>query len=334
MGTVTDEKTESAESLRSQYGGNNKPAISFLPESWHPYIQLARLFPPAGLFLIYFPHLFGILHAAIRTNAHPLSVLQAGGLLLGGSFFFSNAAHTWNDLIDAELDAKVTRTSKRPIPRGAVSKWAAFFFALTQGILAACFLAGLPAGFSTGMAYALPNILATLYYPFAKRHTHLPQLVLGACLAWGAVMGELSLDVQAFTYSRPVKVDFSVVYLFLASVLWTVIYDTLYAHQDLQADLQVGIKSLAVLFQGRTKMLLWPLLAGMATMLVMCGQASGLGAVYYIVAVGGAIGSLFAMILMVDLKNTQNCWWWFSKGFWSVGAAVTCGLLGEYYINL
>ncbi|RJE27105.1 UbiA prenyltransferase family [Aspergillus sclerotialis] len=332
MGTAASNKNPT-ESLAYQYGGDHKPAsLGILPDSWHPYIQLSRLFPPAGLFLIYFPHLFGVLHAAIRTQAPPLTVLHASIVLLGGSFFFSNAAHTWNDLIDAKLDAKVERTSRRPIPRGAVTPQAAFFFALTQGLLAAWFLAGFPTSFTTGFLYALPNVLATLYYPWAKRHTNMPQLVLGVCLAWGIVMGELALGVRTYTYMHILEVDWAVVYLFLAAVLWTVIYDTLYAHQDLQADIRVGIKSLAVLFRGRTKRLLWPLLVAMTGMLLMCGWASGLGVVYYVVAVIGAVGSLCMMILMVDLRSTQNCWWWFSKGFWLVGAAISGGLLGEYCV--
>lgn len=339
-----------------RYGGNYKiQVLSFLPDSWIPYIQLARLFPPAGLFLIYFPHAFGVLHAAIQIQASPGIVLQASTVTFGGSFFFSNAAHVWNDLIDTELDAKVERTSQRPIPRGAVSPRAAFVFTLTQAVGAAYFLTWLPGGFLQGFLYALPNIIATVYYPWAKRHSHFPQLVLGVCLAWGTIMGELALGVPAFTVSVgdtwwpstflscargdldfsliSITVDSSVITLFLAGVVWTVIYDTVYAHLDLQADLQVGIKSLAVLFQTRTKAALWPLLVAMASLLVDCGCRSQLGAPYYLIGVTGAIGSLGTMIALVDLGNSQSCWWWFSKGFWLAGGAIVAGLLGEYMLQ-
>lgn len=333
-----------------QYGGNHKPtALSNLPDSWIPYIQLARLFPPAGLFLIYFPHAFGIMHAAIRTGAPFARLLYASTIMFAGSFFFSNAAHTWNDLIDAELDAKVERTSKRPIPRGAISRLAAFLFTVIQTMGAAWFLSYLPGGFQQGFFYALPNMLATIYYPWAKRHTHFPQFVLGLCLAWGTIMGELMLGVRAFTISVPVEfwsldwaqerlsfpffyitLEPSVVALFLAGVVWTVIYDTIYAHQDLQADLRVGIRSLAVLLQTRTKFVLWPLLALMACLLVDCGQRSHFGTVFYLVGVGGSIGTLGAMIALVELRDSQSCWWWFSKAFWLAGGAIFAGLLGEY----
>lgn len=331
-----------------RYGGNYKIRIlSFLPDSWIPYIQLTRLFPPAGLFLIYFPHSFGVLHAAIQIQASPGIVLQASTVMLGGSLFFSNAAHVWNDLIDAELDAKVERTSQRPIPRGAVSPRAAFLFTVTQAVGAAYFLTWLPGGFLQGFLYALPNIIATIYYPWAKRHTHFPQLVLGVCLAWGTIMGELALGVSAFTVPSTflsrggfdfslisIKVESSVIALFLAGVVWTLIYDTVYAHLDLQADLQVGIKSLAVLFQTRTKAALWPLLVVMASLLVDCGRRSQLGAPYYLIGVTGAIGSLGTMIALVDLRDSQSCWWWFSKGFWLAGGAIVAGLLGEYMLSV
>ncbi|KAI9035228.1 4-hydroxybenzoate octaprenyltransferase [Aspergillus affinis] len=333
-----DEKEGPAfESLGDQYGGNHKSGmLSICPAAWVPYVQLARLFPPAGLFLIYFPHAFGILHAALRTQASLLSVLQASAVLFAGSFFFSNAAHIWNDLIDAGLDAQVERTSRRPIPRGAISPTAAFVFAATQAVGAAWFLAYLPQGFCVGLLYALPNILATMYYPLSKRHTHFPQLVLGVCLAWGTVMGELAMSAPPFTYSPSTgtwSIDYAVLCLFLAGVVWTVIYDTVYAHQDLQADLQVGIKSLAVLCQSRTKVLLWPLLAIMVALLVECGMLSGLSPLYYLVAVGGATIALGTMITKVDLLSSPSCWWWFSKGFWWAGGSICGGLFMEYVVQ-
>ncbi|KAJ5933995.1 UbiA prenyltransferase [Penicillium verhagenii] len=308
-----------------------------LPLSLNPGTLISNLLassPPAGIFLIYFPHLFGLLHAAIRTQAPPLAVQQANGLLLVGSFFFSNAIHIWNDLLDADLDAQVERTRNRPIPRGAVSKRAAFIFTVSQTLLAGVLLAGFPGGFMETLAYALPNIVVAAYYPLAKRHTHVPQLVLGIWLAWGTVMGGLGLGLYPYVHdiSAP-QIDWATVYLVSASLIWAIIYDTLYAQQDLQADKKAGIKSLAVLLNGETKRLLWPLLAAMATLLVMCGRASELGTFYYVVSVGGAVGSLSLMLFKVDLKSSQSCWWWFSQGFWSVGVAISGGLLGEYYLQ-
>jgi 4-hydroxybenzoate polyprenyltransferase len=108
------------------------------------------------------------------------------GLLLGGTFFFSNAAHGWNDIVDAPIDKKVTRTQKRPIPRGAITRQAALVFVVTQSIGATTFLLVLPP--KTAL-YTLPNILATTYHPYAKRHTNLVQVILDFCLAFRFILG-------------------------------------------------------------------------------------------------------------------------------------------------
>jgi 4-hydroxybenzoate polyprenyltransferase len=179
------------DSLAHQYGGNSKAGwVGSLPDSWIPYIQLARLSPPAGLFLIYFPHLFGVLLSAIHQLSTLSHLLKSAALAFGGSFFVSNAIHIWNDLIDAPLDTLVQRTRNRPIPRGAVSKMGALVFTGTQTIAALAFLFCLPEREPfVGLLYALPAIGSWAYYPWAKRHTDFPQLVLGLCLAWGIVMG-------------------------------------------------------------------------------------------------------------------------------------------------
>ena len=319
-----------------QYGGNSTSGwLVHLPFSWLPYVQLARLSPPAGLFLIYFPHVFGILHGAIIQETPPLRLFQTGLMMLGASFFVSNAIHVWNDLIDAPLDALVERTRHRPIPRAAVSPSSASIFTATQAIGAALFLPYLPCGGTQSTLYALPSILGWTYYPWAKRHTDFPQLVLGFCIAWGIVIGSLAIGVEPFAIgvfgsSSGPGIEVSTLCLFSASVLWTMIYDTVYAHQDLKDDVKVGIKSLAVLYRERTKSLLWQLLILMGVMLVACGRFSELGFLYYLISVGGAIFSLGLMIAKVDLSSSQSCWWWFGNGFWYAGGSIAGGLLVEY----
>ncbi|PYH43913.1 4-hydroxybenzoate octaprenyltransferase [Aspergillus saccharolyticus JOP 1030-1] len=320
--------------VQTQYGGNDNPGVlQVFPPAWLPYLQLVRLWPPAALLLIFFPHGFGILHAAIRTQASLGDVVRASIVIFGGCFFCSNAAHTWNDLVDARLDAQVERTRRRPIPRGAITPTAALLFGATQVLGAVLLLTCLPFGLWVNGLYATPNIISTSYYPFAKRHTHLPQLVLGFCLAWGVVMGEVAMGVQPLSYSPQtgeVSLDPSVFCLVTGTAVWALIYDTIYAHQDLQADLRVGIKSLAVLLQERSKIVLWLALALMTGLLVQAGRLSGLGIPYYFLAVGGGSASLGLMIWRVNLRDSQNCWWWFSNGFWWTGGAIGMGLLAEY----
>ncbi|KAI5865271.1 UbiA prenyltransferase [Durotheca rogersii] len=321
--------------LAQQYGGGHAGGwVGRLPSSWVPYVQLARLSPPAALFLIYFPHFFGVLLAAIIQKSPLSQVLRASLVMLGGSFFFSNAAHGWNDLIDAPIDKAIARTSKRPIPRGAITPRAAFVFTITQAVGAALFLLLMPSGTAV---YAVPNIIGTAYYPWAKRHTNFAQLVLGFCLAYGIVMGSCTMGLKPFTggpfgATDKVWVEPSIASLLLASVLWTVIYDTIYAHQDVKDDIKVGLKSIAVLFRDWTKPLLWLLLACMVSLLYLCGTLLNMRTPFYAIAGGGSLLSLGAMIANVELKDSASCWWWFRYGFWLAGGAIAGGLLSQYVL--
>jgi len=336
--TVLESKTAlNRNSVGDHYGGNqNSGWLGFLPDAWLPYVQLARLSPPAGLFLIYFPHIFGILHAAILQRTPPSVLLQTSALMFAGSFFVSNAIHIWNDLIDAPLDALVERTCNRPVPRGAVSPFAAIVFMATQAIGAALFLPYVTPNTSQSILYAIPSILGWTYYPWAKRHTSFPQIVLGFCLAWGVIMGSLAMKLEPFGIGalglRPRShVHWSTLCLFLANILWTMIYDTVYAYLDVEDDRKAGIKSMAVRYHHRLKPLLWQLLAAKTLLLLACGWLSEMGVAYYVIAVGGATMALSLMIAKVELKSAASCWWWFSNGFWFAGGALSSGLLAEYW---
>src|SRR5207244_319437 len=122
----------------------------------------------------------------------PVHTLLTGLILLPGALFLSNSSHAWNDLVDAPVDAQIARTKNRPIPRGAVTPAAAFAFAAAQAACAAACLIPLPSDASWA---ALPAVAVTTYYPHAKRHTDLPQVVLGFCVAWGVVVASAAAGV-------------------------------------------------------------------------------------------------------------------------------------------
>ncbi|KAF2640641.1 putative prenyltransferase [Massarina eburnea CBS 473.64] len=320
--------------LTDQYGGNSKKGwLAHLPDHWLPYVQLARLSPPVGLFLIYFPHTFGLLYAAIRQHSLPLEVAHAALLLFGGSFFVSNAIHIWNDLIDAPLDAQVERTRNRPIPRGAVSTKAALVYTASQTLGAALFLPLIKGDVFQNVLFGAPAFIAWIYYPYAKRHTYWTQAVLGVCLSWGVVMGAVSLGVEPYSLRTGV-VDGSLLLLFLASMMWTMIYDSVYGFQDLKDDVDAGIFSMAVLFKYNIKPVFWLLVVLIAAALGGIGYQDGMGVLYYIVGVGGTTVWLGLMVMYVDLTDSQSCWWWFAKGFWYAGGSLMGGLLLEYISTL
>ncbi|KAK0641831.1 UbiA prenyltransferase family-domain-containing protein [Cercophora newfieldiana] len=309
--SIPTEKTP----LSTQYGGHHSGTwVDRLPPSWTPYIQLSRLSPPAGLFLIFLPHLFGALHAAITHNLPLSTLLPVTAYLLLGSLFFSNAAHAWNDLVDAPIDAKIERTKTRPIPRGAVSPRAALVFTLSQALAAGVFLLALP---KDAHIAAVATVVGTVYYPYAKRHSHFVQFLLGFCLTWGIVVGSAAMGTV-----RPWR-DGSTGCLVGAVGLWVVGFDTIYAHQDLRDDLRVGVRSMAVLVRGWARGFLVGVWVCMSLLLVGSGWFGGMGVAWYVVGVGG-----------VDLEDPASCWAWFSQGFWVTGAAVAAGLLGEYVFQV
>jgi 4-hydroxybenzoate polyprenyltransferase len=334
----SDENSQQLASYSMSYellGGNKRTGyVSRLPSAWIPYIQLTRLTSPAPILLIYLPHLFGILYAATLKRSSFLETLLMSVVVAGGSFFFSNAAHIWDDLVDADIDARVDRTRHRPLPRGAVSRRNAFIFVISQTILALLFF--IPFPFGESALYAIPNVIATAYYPYAKRHTNFPQFVLGFCLSWGIFIGSLAMGVRPFPLpfaSPPIakgEIVLPLVFLAIACTFWTIVYDTVYAHLDFKQDTEIGVGSTAVFFRDQTKSFLWVCLILMTVFLAASGFTGKLGFAYFAVSGVGTFVSLSAMIQFVNLKKPESCVWWFSHGFQFAGAAIATGLLLEY----
>ncbi|KAJ5294677.1 hypothetical protein PENANT_c014G01397 [Penicillium antarcticum] len=309
-------------SLSTQYGGVHAGGwVDYLPSSFVPYIQLCRLSPPVAFFIIFFPHFFGVVHAASIRQSSIEDVLRVSLILLGGSFFCNNASHAWNDLIDAPVDKLVARTCTRPIPRGAITPRAVFIFTCIQALAAASFLLLLPSG--TRLA-TVPTIIGTTYYPYAKRHTNFPQVVLGFFLTGGIMIGSSAMGVF-----EP-WIDKSTLSLLMASILWVVIFDTVYAHQDLEDDLKVGVKSTAILLRNYARLFLFVLYLAMSACVFACGYFANMSLAFFSVTVGGCFLSVGAMVFLVDLKDSASCWSWFSQGFWMTGVAISGGLLAEY----
>ncbi|KAI1328424.1 UbiA-domain-containing protein [Xylariaceae sp. FL0255] len=339
----TSSKKAQESSLSQQYGGlHARGWVDYLPELWVPWIQLCRLSPPAALFLVYFPPIFGVLHATVAARAEgsfgnhhsAVNVLYVCAVLFPAAFFGSNAAHAWNDLIDAPLDAQVARTRDRPIPRGAISVQAAALFALAQAI---CVLTTLWLFLSAQAAMAaLPAFAGTAYYPFAKRHLDWPQVVLGFCLTWAIMVGSSAVAREDSTRSMP-WTDASTLALLLAAMSWVVIFDTVYAHQDIADDVRLGIGSTAVAMRRAglstafsRRLPLWALLTGMVAGLTASGYLADMGMPYYVLTVGGSALSVGAMVASVNLDDPVDCWRWFSQGFWATGLAIATGLVVEY----
>ncbi|MGB3865423.1 MAG: 4-hydroxybenzoate octaprenyltransferase, partial [Xanthobacteraceae bacterium] len=185
------------------------------------------------------------------------------------------AGCTWNDITDRNLDAKVERTRSRPIPAGQVSVAQAFAFLV---LLALVGLAVLLQFNRFAVWTGIASLVIVAVYPFMKRITYWPQVTLGLAFSWGALMG------FAVTLGR---IDAAALVLYAGSISWVIAYDTIYAHQDAEDDMLVGIKSTALLFGDKTKLALTifysaaVLLIGVALWLAGAGLAAALGLVAF-----------------------------------------------------
>ena len=229
--------------------------VDTVAPSWsRPYLRLARFDRPIGSWLLLMPCWWsaalsaGIAH---RLDRLPLDVL----LFFVGAFVMRGAGCTWNDITDRDLDAKVERTRSRPIPAGQVSVKAALVFLVAQALAGLVVLLQFNRfAIATGIA----SLLIVAIYPFMKRITWWPQIVLGLAFSWGALMG------FAATFGR---LDLTAFVLYAGSICWVIAYDTIYAHQDAEDDALIGIKSTARLFAERTHEAL-VIFYGMAVVLI------------------------------------------------------------------
>src|SRR6201994_973243 len=216
---------------------------SHAPTWIRPYLRLARLDRPIGSWLLLIPCWWSAALAA--ALAHDVSRLPPViALFFVGAFAMRGAGCTWNDITDRDLDAKVERTRSRPIPAGQVSVTQALMFLGAQALIGLAVLVQFNRfAVWTGIA----SLLIVAIYPFMKRITWWPQIVLGLAFSWGALMG------FAVIFGR---LDATAIVLYAGSISWVIGYDTIYAHQDTEDDALIGIKSTARLFAERTHLAL------------------------------------------------------------------------------
>src|SRR3989440_3574818 len=219
-----------------------------------PYLRLSRLDRPIGSWLLLMPCWWSAaLAAGVAHDIKPLPLTIA--LFLVGAFMMRGAGCTWNDITDRDLDAKVERTRSRPIPAGQVSVTQAFVFLIVQALVG---LAVLLQFNRFAVAVGIASLVIVAVYPFMKRITWWPQVVLGLAFSWGALMG------FAVTFGR---LDLTAFMLYAGSIAWVIGYDTIYAHQDADDDALIGIKSTALLFGANTRPALM-LFYGLAVVLI------------------------------------------------------------------
>ncbi len=209
-------------------------AFRLTPHAWHPFLQLARIDRPIGYWLLVLPCWWSSALASLVQGRPPhiwhLILFLCGAIVMRGS------GSTYNDIVDRHLDAKVERTRHRPVASGRVSVAAARIFLVAQALIG--FLVVIQFNLFT-VLLGIGSLAIVAIYPFMKRFTSWPQLVLGLAFAWGGLVGWAAIFGSL---AAPA------VFVYAAAVAWTIGFDTIYAIQDVRDDPAAGIKSTARLF--------------------------------------------------------------------------------------
>ncbi|KAK6359534.1 Para-hydroxybenzoate--polyprenyltransferase, mitochondrial precursor (PHB:polyprenyltransferase) [Orbilia brochopaga] len=304
--------------------------LSYLPPRIVPYAELIRLDKPTGGLYLFYPCVWSTLMAATMASpiSPPLAVASTIFLFGSGAFVMRSAGCTINDFWDRGFDKHVWRTRHRPIARGAVSPKSAFFFAGGQCLVGLGVLLQFPV---EAILCGLPSIVLVCTYPLAKRITNYPQFVLGLAFSWGALLGFPALGVSLFDGSTALAAAGC---LYAANVFWTVLYDIIYAHQDLRDDVKAGVKGIVVRHPEITKPIMSALNLLQVGFLAAAGYFAGMGPIYYAWSVFGAGAANGWMIWTANLKDEKECWQWFKWNSWMVGGVmVGGGLAAEYLLD-
>ncbi|MBU2582387.1 MAG: 4-hydroxybenzoate octaprenyltransferase [Alphaproteobacteria bacterium] len=299
---------------------------TYAPRPVRPYLRLARADRPIGVWLLVFPCWWSLLLALIDTAmtagppVAPGTAVWYGVLFAVGALVMRGAGCAYNDYVDRDFDAKVARTRSRPIPSGQVSPKAALALVVALSLVGLAVLLQFNA-FAIGLGIASLALVAV--YPFMKRFTYWPQLVLGLTFNWGALVGWAA--VHGELSAAPVL-------LYAGCVAWTIAYDTIYAHQDKEDDLSLGLKSTAIRFGEQTNR--W--LAGLYGLaLVLWGTAVWL--------VGAPLATFVALAMIaahfiwqvstLDSNDPDNCLVRFKSNRW-VGWLFGAGLLADVLLAM
>jgi 4-hydroxybenzoate polyprenyltransferase len=293
----------------SQRPAAKQPALS-IGQRVRLYWQLMRMHKPIGALLLLWPTLWSLWLAADGVPRWDVLVIFVLGV-----FVMRSAGCVINDFADRKVDGHVKRTRERPLVSGQVSGGEAI--ALFIGLCLLAFGLVLLTNPLT-IQLSVGGVLLAFCYPFMKRYTHLPQVVLGAAFAWAIPMafaaqsGALGVEVWL---------------LYTAVVLWTVVYDTFYAMVDRDDDLRIGVKSTAILFGEQDRLMTGVLQALTLYALVMVGSRFELGTFYYLSL--GVAAALFAyQQYLIRFRQREACFKAFMNNNW-VGLAIFIGVVAD-----
>ena len=290
------------------------------PEAILPYVKLARADRPIGTWLLLWPCLWSQMMAS--TPSHPADPWLCAKFAMG-AYVMRGAGCVVNDMLDRDIDKKVARTRRRPLAAGTISMTQATLFLGSQLGIG---LAVLTSMNDYTIALASSSLVLVGTYPLAKRFVNCPQAVLGLTFNWGALVGWAAVRGEIAISDVP-----TVSLLYGGCFFWTMMYDTLYAHQDKNDDIKVGVKSSALWF-GDENAKAW--LGAFAALSASCWSLSGytLDASWpYYAGVLGSTCHMAWQIHTADLNNAENLGARF-KSNTIVGAIMFSGICANNYL--
>lgn len=297
----------------------NKLRYSRLLRAWLPaagrrawiYLRLMRMHRPIGSFLLLWPTLWALWLASQGRPTPKMFVIFVIGV-----FVMRSAGCIMNDFADRSFDPHVQRTRDRPLATREVRVWEAmilFLVLCAMGVVLVLLLNHLT------QELAIIGAVLVLTYPFMKRYTYLPQPYLGMAFGWGIPMAYAAVTGQVPTIAW---------LIFIANIIWSTVYDTMYAMVDRRDDIRIGVKSSAILFGDLDRLIIGILQVLLIADLVLVGYHADMSAVYY---VGLGFALLFAVYqqALIRRRNPQRCFQAFMNNNW-FGAAVFAGILLHY----
>ena len=261
--------------------------LQSLPERTRPYVTLARLDRPVGIWLLLLPCYMGLAQMRIPTGFEWIDIVWII-LFAIGAIVMRGAGCTWNDILDRDMDAQVERTAGRPLPAGDVTLREAYYFMGAQVFIGFLVWLCLPFDAKIVTLLSIPLVAA---YPYMKRITWWPQAWLGFTFNFGALVGA----------ATAASVTGANVVLYMGLVAWTVAYDTVYALQDKEDDALAGVKSTARLFGDKV-------LTGIFVFHLAATALVALGALF---AGAGRMGAIVGLLFLGHALWQLSC---LSKG--------------------
>lgn len=319
------------------------PPKTSLIDHLRPYAALARIDKPTGTLLLFLPCTWSLTLAAHAHHLPPSQLAWNVFLFGSGAFIMRGAGCTINDMWDRKLDANVARTKDRPLASGQVTPFQALCF---TGVQLSAGLAILLQLNMYSIALGASSLALVVVYPFMKRITYWPQFVLGLAFNWGALLGWSAMTGSLQGASQVLLP------LYLGSICWTLVYDTIYAHQDKVDDVTAGIKSTALLFGQNTKLVLSAFSTAMVSSIgfgvsrldlsnpILLNLSANTiqeflttGHPFFTAALITSMAHLFWQISTVDLNSRSDCWSKFRSNT-ILGAIIWLGLILDYTVQV